>query len=136
MASPQNPARNTRQLAMVWQAIKDDKSHPTADQVYEKVRRKLPNISLGTVYRNLQKLVALKKLQVLMLGRSQHFDPLVQRHQHFICEVCDRVFDVLVDSHREIRPTKLPEEGFTVTSHQLAFYGTCKGCSPVASSLL
>lgn len=136
MASTRNPARNTRQLAMVWQAIKDDKSHPTADQVYERVRRKLPNISLGTVYRNLQKLVALKKLQVLMLGRSQHFDPLVQRHQHFICEVCDRVFDVLVDSQRDIRPSKLPEEGFTVTSHQLAFYGTCKGCTPLASNLL
>jgi len=129
MASTQTSARNTRQLAMVWQAIKDDKSHPTADQVYERVRRKLPSISLGTVYRNLQKLVALKKLQVLMLGRSQHFDPLVQRHQHFICEACDRVFDVLVESQREIRPAKLPEEGFTVTSHQLAFYGTCKGCS-------
>lgn len=114
---------------MVWQAVKDDKSHPTADQVYERVRRKLPNISLGTVYRNLQKLVALKKLQVLMLGRSQHFDPLVQRHQHFICEVCDRVYDVIVEGQREIRPAKLPEEGFTVTSHHLAFYGTCKGCS-------
>jgi Fur family peroxide stress response transcriptional regulator len=129
MVPPPNPARNTRQLAMVWQAVKDDKSHPTADQVYERVRRKLPNISLGTVYRNLQKLVALKKLQVLMLGRSQHFDPLVQRHQHFICEVCDRVYDVIVDSQREIRPAKLPDEGFTVTSHHLAFYGTCKGCS-------
>jgi Fe2+ or Zn2+ uptake regulation protein len=129
MASTQSPARNTRQLALVWQAVKDDKSHPTADQVYERVRRKLPHISLGTVYRNLQKLVALKKLQVLILGRAQHFDPLVQRHQHFICEVCDRVYDVIVDSQREIRPAKLPEEGFTVTSHQLAFYGTCKGCS-------
>ncbi|HET7009030.1 MAG TPA: transcriptional repressor [Candidatus Binatia bacterium] len=129
MASVQKPARNTRQLSMVWQAIKDDKSHPTADQVYARVRRKLPNISLGTVYRNLQKLVVSKKLQVLMLGRAQHFDPLVQRHQHFICEVCDRVFDVLVEAQRDIRPSKLPEEGFTVTSHQLAFYGICKGCS-------
>jgi len=122
-------SRKTKQLSLVWQAIKDDKSHPTADQIYARVRRKLPNISLATVYRNLQKLVGSKKLQVLMLGRSQHFDPLVQRHQHFICEVCDRVFDVLVDAQREIRPAKLPKEGFTVTSHQLAFYGTCKTCS-------
>jgi len=136
MALAQNPARNTRQLAMVWQAIKDDKSHPTADQVYERVRRKLPNISLATVYRNLQKLVVLKKLQVLMLGRSQHFDPLVQHHQHFICEVCGHVFDVLVESQRQIRPAKLCEQGFTVTSHHLAFYGTCKGCSSLASKLL
>ena len=129
MTSVRKPARNTIQLAMVWQAIKDDKSHPTAEQVYARVRRKLPNISLGTVYRNLQKLVALQKLQVLILGRAQHFDPLVQRHQHFICEGCDRVLDVMVDAQREIRPVKLPEEGFTVTSHHLAFYGTCKGCS-------
>ena len=129
MTTMRTSARKTRQLSLIWQAIKDDKSHPTADQIYARVRRKLPNISLGTVYRNLQKLVGSKKLQVLMLGRSQHFDPLVQRHQHFICEVCDRVFDVLVDAQREIRPAKLPEEGFTVTSHQLAFYGTCKTCS-------
>jgi len=129
MTSMRTSPRKTKQLSLVWQAIKDDKSHPTADQIYARVRRKLPNISLGTVYRNLQKLVGSKKLQVLMLGRSQHFDPLVQRHQHFICEVCDRVFDVLVDAQREIRPAKLPEEGFTVTSHQLAFYGTCKTCS-------
>ena len=129
MAATQKLARHTKQLATIWQAIKDDESHPTADQVYERVRRQLPNISLGTVYRNLQKLVALKKLQVLMLGRSQHFDPLVQRHQHFICEVCDRVFDVLIESQRDIRPAKLPEEGFTVTSHHLAFYGTCRSCS-------
>jgi len=136
MAATQKLARHTKQLATIWQAVKDDKSHPTADQVYDQVRRKLPNISLGTVYRNLQKLVALKKLQVLMLGRSQHFDPLVQRHQHFICEVCDRVFDVLIESQRDIRPAKLPEEGFTVTSHHLAFYGTCKSCSSEESTSL
>jgi len=129
MTATHKRGRQTKQLATVWEAVKHDKSHPTADQVYDRVRRRLPNISLGTVYRNLQKLVALKQLQVLMLGRSQHFDPLVQCHQHFICEACDRVFDVLVESQREIRPAKLPEEGFTVTSHHSAFYGTCKSCS-------
>jgi Fur family peroxide stress response transcriptional regulator len=121
--------RNTKQLEVIWNAIKDDKSHPTADQVYDRVRKHLPNVSLGTVYRNLQKLVADEKLQVLMLGRSQRFDPLVGRHQHFICEKCGRVFDVLVDIEDEIRPAKLPHAGFKVTSHQLAFYGACKHCS-------
>lgn len=121
-------ARNTKQLKVVWDAVKNDKSHPTADQIYEKVRKRLPNISLGTVYRNLQKLVADAKLQIVMLGRSQHFDPLVGPHQHFICEVCERVFDVIVESENELKPAKLPHEGFKVTSHQLAFYGTCKHC--------
>ena len=129
MSTPEKRARNTKQLQVVWEAIKDDASHPTADQVYDKVRKRLPNVSLGTVYRNLQKLVADEKLQILMLGRSQRFDPLVKRHQHFICEHCGRVFDVLVNTDDEIRPAKLPHAGFKVNSHQLAFYGACRHCS-------
>lgn len=129
MAKARRQGRNTKQLQLIWDAVKDDKSHPTADQIYDRVRKKMPNISLGTVYRNLQKLVADEKLQVLMRGRSQHFDPLVGSHQHFICDRCDRVYDVLVDQQREIKPYKLPHEGFKVTSHQLAFYGICKHCA-------
>ena len=129
MAIARRHARTTRQLKMIWDTVKHDKSHPTADQIYERVRKKLPSISLGTVYRNLQKLVAEKKLQVLMRGRSQHFDPLVEGHQHFICESCDRVYDVVLENQSEIQPAKLPHEGFKVTSHQLSFYGICKHCS-------
>jgi Fe2+ or Zn2+ uptake regulation protein len=127
MAERRGRARNTKQLDLIWSAIKNDRCHPTADQVYDRVRRRLPRISLGTVYRNLQKLVADARLQVLMVGRAQHFDPLVERHQHFICETCDRVFDVMVE--RQLKPTKLPHEGFKVTSHQVAFYGQCKHCA-------
>jgi Fur family peroxide stress response transcriptional regulator len=129
MVNPRKQARKTRQLKVLWAAIQNDKSHPTAEQIYDKVRRELPNISLGTVYRNLQKLVADERLQVLMLGRAQHFDPLVERHHHFICEQCQQVFDVLLDKQREIKPTKLPHAGFKVRSHQQAFYGTCQHCS-------
>jgi Fur family peroxide stress response transcriptional regulator len=129
MSKAKKLPRTTKQLEVIWDVLKDDQSHPTADQIYNRVRKKLPSISLGTVYRNLQKLVADGRLQVLMRGRSQHFDPLVELHQHFICESCDRVYDVLVDNQREIKPVKLPHEGFKVTSHQLAFYGTCKHCS-------
>ena len=65
----------------------------------------------------------------MMLGRAQHFDPLVERHQHFICESCDRVFDVMIDRQNELKPAMLPHAGFKVTSHQLAFYGLCKRCA-------
>jgi len=74
-------------------------------------------------------LVADEKLQVLMLGRAQHFDPLIKRHQHFICEKCGQVFDVLVDTENEIKPARLPHRGFRVTSHQTAFYGACRNCA-------
>ena len=121
--------RHTRQLGAIWQAVKDVTSHPTADQIYAKVRKKTPRISLGTVYRNLQKLVAQERLQVLTIGRAQHFDPVVDRHEHFICEKCGRVYDLFVKSKEKVLPSSLPPQGFTVTSHQLALYGTCKRCS-------
>jgi len=113
---------------VIWQAVKSDASHPTADQLFLKVRRQLPSISLGTVYRNLQKLVGEGKLQVLTLGRAQHFDPLMSSHQHFICEQCEQVYDVLLDSRERRLLSRLPDEGFTVTSHQLSFFGRCKQC--------
>jgi Fur family peroxide stress response transcriptional regulator len=120
--------RNTRQLEVIWQAVKDETSHLTADQIFLKVRRQLPSVSLGTVYRNLQKLVRDGKLQVLTLGRAQHFDPLVRSHQHFICEECEQVYDVLLDSRERRLLSRVPDESFTVTSHQLAFFGRCKQC--------
>jgi len=126
-----NRRRQTRQLHVIWEAIRDETSHPTADQIYEKVRSVIPNISLGTVYRNLQKLVNEKKLLVLTVDRAQHFDPLVEGHQHFICQKCGRVYDVFVGAQEEIVSPSLSGEGFTVTSHQLALYGTCRNCSKV-----
>ena len=129
MSSTRKNVRNTKQLDVIWDVIKDDKSHPTADQIYDRVRKLIPKISLGTVYRNLQKLVADDRLQVLMHGRSQHFDPLLERHQHFICENCDRVYDIFFETPGEIDSATLPDQVFKVSSHQLALYGTCKNCS-------
>jgi len=120
--------RNTKQQQVIWEAVKEETSHPTADQIFFRVRRELPNISLGTVYRNLQKLVGDGRLQVLTLGRAQHFDPLVAEHQHFICEHCDQVYDVLIDSRKKRLLRRLPDDAFTVTSHKLAFFGCCNRC--------
>jgi Fur family peroxide stress response transcriptional regulator len=121
--------RHTRQLKVVWDAIKDETTHPTADRIYAKVRRTLPGISLGTVYRNLQKLVGEKKLKVLAMGRTRRFDPMVDRHDHFICESCNRVYDIVVKSGEKVLPLALARQGFTATSHQLSLYGICKNCA-------
>jgi Fur family transcriptional regulator, peroxide stress response regulator len=121
--------RNTKHLEVIWQAIKDETCHPTADQIFLKVRCLLPNVSLATVYRNLQKLVIEGKLQLLTLGRAQHFDPLVRSHQHFICEQCAQVYDLLLDARETPLLSRFPDEGFTVTSHQLAFFGRGKRCA-------
>ncbi|MDE0214355.1 MAG: transcriptional repressor [Deltaproteobacteria bacterium] len=121
--------RRTRQLEVIWEAVKGEMSHPTADQIYDRVRRDMPHISLGTVYRNLQKLAADGKLQILTIDRTQHFDPLLKKHPHFICESCGKVYDVTLDRSDEAAPVLSRETGFTVTSHQLSLYGTCEMCS-------
>ncbi|MDE0034744.1 MAG: transcriptional repressor [Deltaproteobacteria bacterium] len=121
--------RRTRQLQVIWDVVKDEMSHPTADQIYERVRREIPNISLGTVYRNLQKLAVDGKLQILNIERTQHFDPILGKHPHFICENCGKVYDVTLDRREEAAPVLSPDTGFTVTSHQLSLYGTCETCS-------
>jgi Fur family peroxide stress response transcriptional regulator len=121
--------RKTKQLELIWDALKGETSHPTADQIFLKVRATRSNISLGTVYRNLQKLVGEGRLQVVTVGRAQHFDPLVTEHQHFICQSCDQVYDVHLDSRERQFLNRLPDARFTVTSHTLAFFGRCKQCA-------
>lgn len=123
------PTRRTRQLEVIWEALKDDASHPTAGQIYDRVRKDIPNISLGTVYRNLQKLADDGKLQVLHIERTQHFDPILTEHPHFICESCGRVYDVALEAREESGTPILPDTGFMVTGHRLSLYGTCEVCS-------
>src|ERR671931_345977 len=89
--------RATRQLAAVYKALQGDHSHPSADEIYRRVRKTLPRISLGTVYRDLQRLVAEGKIRMLLLGeRVARYDPMVAEHDHFICQQCGRVEDVLL----------------------------------------
>ena len=121
--------RATRQLAAVYDALRGDHSHPGADEIYQRVRRALPRISLGTVYRNLQRLVAEGKIRMFLLGeRVARYDPMVAEHDHFICQRCGRVEDVLLERERRVNLAPLVNRGFTVTAHSLAIHGLCQKC--------
>ena len=73
--------------------------HPTADMVYYSIRQELPNISLGTVYRNLKFLVEQGDIISLNLGDSrEHFDGHITPHYHFICSQCGTIEDIFIDS--------------------------------------
>ena len=121
--------RASRQLAAVYTALRGDHSHPSADEIYQRVRRTLPRISLGTVYRNLQRLVEEGKLRVVLLGeRIARYDPMIAEHDHFICQQCGRVEDVLLERDRQVNVAPLVAQGFTVTTHRLAIHGLCQQC--------
>jgi Fur family transcriptional regulator, peroxide stress response regulator len=122
--------RATRQLEAVFQALQGDPTHPFADEIYRRVRKKLPRISLATVYRNLQRLVEDGKIRTVLLGeRVARYDPETSDHDHFICESCGRVIDLFLERERQIDLTSLANDGYVVTAHKLTVYGVCQVCT-------
>jgi Fe2+ or Zn2+ uptake regulation protein len=121
--------RATQQLTAVYEALQGDHSHPSADEIYQRVRRVLPRVSLGTVYRNLQRLVEEGKIRMFLLGeRVARYDPMGAEHDHFICQQCGRVEDILLERNRQVNLRSLLDKGFTVTTHSLAIHGLCQKC--------
>lgn len=99
--------RNSRQRTLVYQAVKDSHSHPNAEEVYLLVRRQLPDISLGTVYRNLNLLVEMGLLHRIYTGMgADRFDAVVTAHPHLICSSCGGVFDLECQVERETAQLK------------------------------
>ena len=122
--------RSTRQQTAVYETLRDDHSHPSADEIFLRVRKSLPRISLGTVYRNLQRLVEEGKIRMLFSGgRSVRYDPVLAEHDHFICQQCGQIFDMMLEDDRQENLTLLREQGFTIEAQSLSIHGLCRNCS-------
>lgn len=121
--------RMTRQRALILELLRSTASHPTADEIYGLVRKKLPRISLGTVYRNLDLLTSSGKILRLERGGSQkRFDGNPEPHQHIRCTVCGRVGDVSVS----VAPPpceNIRAGDFTVLGVEIEFTGLCAQCA-------
>lgn len=105
------------------------RSHPTADWVYHEVRKEIPNISLGTVYRNLRILAASGEiLELDMCSSLSRFDARRDNHYHFRCQECGAVFDVEEPVHEDTDKKVAKMTGFTVSYHRLEFRGVCREC--------
>ena len=120
--------RATRQLAAVYDAVASSHDHPTADQLFQRVRRQLPRVSLGTVYRNLDKLREQGRLRVVRLeGGQAHYDAMTDAHDHFVCERCGAVVDL--PGRAPARDVgALRAAGYEVHWHTTALYGVCTRC--------
>ena len=122
--------RMTRQRKIILEEIKSVCTHPSADEVYEMVRQRLPRISLGTVYRNLEVLSELGEIQKLEhCGTLKRFDGNPQNHYHIRCMRCDRVDDAPVELLNDLE-TKLSRcTSYQVMGHRLEFIGLCEKCA-------
>ena len=87
--------RYSKQRELIYQNLKARCDHPTAESIYSDLKVDNPGLSLGTVYRNLNFLVAANKIRKLDVGQSTvHFDADLSAHHHFICNRCQQVFDI------------------------------------------
>lgn len=105
------------------------KDHPTADVVYTNVRKEYPNISLGTVYRNLSLLSERGEIMKISTGDGpDRFDGNPLPHYHFICKKCGRVLDLEMESIDQIDKIANANFGGVVEGHVAYFYGSCENC--------
>jgi Fur family peroxide stress response transcriptional regulator len=122
--------RTTRQLEQVFNALQGDHTHPFAHEVYRRVHKRLPRISLATVYRNLHSLVEEGKIRTLLLNeQGARFDPETSQHDHFVCERCGRVVDLFLRRARQLDLSSLAKRGYVVTTHNLTVHGICRVCA-------
>ena len=123
--------RLTDPRRLVLEVVRGSNAHPTAEAVHQMVRRRLPRVSLGTVYRNLRLLVAQRLVKELP-GPHTRFDCNLSEHHHFTCLVCGRIADVagpLTEPHSHALVSRVASSGgFSVTHHRIEFYGRCAAC--------
>jgi Fur family peroxide stress response transcriptional regulator len=121
--------RKTKQSEAILNVLRDTTSHPTADWIYNEVRKDIPGISLGTVYRNLRSLRECGKIIGIDLGSAaSKFDGNSANHYHFRCEKCRRVFDIDEPVDEKIDKRVARKTGFRISHHWLEFRGLCREC--------
>ena len=119
----------SRQRESIKQFLMERTDHPTAETIYENLRKEYPKISLGTVYRNLSLLTEIGEIQTISTGVGpDRFDGNVMPHYHFVCKECGRVMYLKMQGLEHIN--LLSQHGFTgkIEGHPVIFYGKCEEC--------
>jgi len=119
--------RFSKQRDLILNIVQDTRTHPTADYVYEKARNELPNVSLGTVYRNLGQLVENNQLKSLNIDGTIHYDAFLDDHQHFQCNSCNRVFDIELNTKDFVSQIE-SNTNHIIDGCQIHLVGICNDC--------
>lgn len=115
--------RNTNQRQVILEVLRDSYDHPNAYTIYERTRKRLPSISLGTVYRVLNYLEKKSEINKLRINDTYRFEGRKENHHHFICKKCHQLFDVF----EEIKiSTSLG--GNKIDDYEITFTGICESC--------
>jgi len=126
--------RHTLQRDLILKAVKELHCHATADDVYDLIVTKHPNISRGTVYRNLKLLSDIGEMRKVEIpSGADRFDHECHAHYHAKCIKCNKVFNVEMDFIDDLQKNIKNTHGFEFTGHDLIFKGICIDCNSLKS---
>ena len=122
--------RYSRQREMIYNYLLSTKAHPSAEMIYEDLRKYAPDLSLGTVYRNLKLLESINKVRKIANHHDHdRYDACVIDHAHFLCEKCGKVDDIDDAQTDQIRANLSLNDGYTLSSLSLTLSGLCPICN-------
>ncbi len=124
--------KHSKQRDMILKILQENLIHPTADKVFEIMRKEMANVSLATVYRNLNLLAEqgiVRKIEGL--NGVMHFDSKMHKHHHFICKKCHKVYDVEYEMPADFIHKIDEQSDFVVEDYEIAFSGICKDCKKI-----
>lgn len=122
--------RLTTQRQIILEELGKVKTHPTANEVYDMVRKRLPRIGLGTVYRNLELMADSGCILKIEVGGTQkRFDATVAPHYHVRCSACGKVDDIDIAVQEQINQAAQEACNYKILGHHIEFSGTCADCN-------
>ena len=122
-------SRKSSQRDAILKVVKNTNSHPGADWIYERVKEEIPNISMGTVYRNLRLLANTGEIKDISIpGTPSRFDGRTSNHHHLVCERCGSIFDLDESVECNMETEIFQKTGFKTTIQYLKFIGLCADC--------
>ncbi len=120
--------KNTIQRQEILNYLNKSREHPTAEKIFNDLREKMPNLSLGTVYRNLNILVDNNEIKEIKTKDKSRYDGNPTKHQHLICENCGKIIDtdIFEEMTKKIKNKKI--KGFKTNKVKIISYGLCTNC--------
>lgn len=122
--------RHSRQRERIYEYLIATEEHPTAERIHSDLRRESPDLSLGTVYRNLKLLEELGRIRrVTAYDGSERYDAICHDHAHFICQRCGSIRDISEVDSDQIRKELALEDGYRISNLDMILKGTCPACN-------
>jgi Fur family transcriptional regulator, peroxide stress response regulator len=127
--TPENRYRYSRQRERLLEILRSTASHPTATWLYDRLKPEFPNLSLGTVYRNLAILINQTLVHKIDAGSTfDRFEAKTAPHYHLICRKCGNITDFEKHLFHEIDDEIRRTTDFAIEGHRIDFFGTCAEC--------